>query len=216
MKAVENEIRYLPQTTYAMGSTSEFARLKNLAASVPVTTRKAARAAQGQAQGSAPLPQIPVSRNMRTHRGNGFSLVYPENWQSGAGDGGGITIAPKEGVVASSGGGTAIGAGVVIGFAQGSGDLRRDTEALVQQMAQSNQGLSAQGSSRSMRVDGQSALVVSMQSPSPVARETEIDTLVTVQRPQGLFYAVFITPGSLSRNMQSTFETMLRSIRFSQ
>jgi hypothetical protein len=39
--------------------------------------------------------------------------------------------------------------------------------------------------------------------------------MVTVPRPQGLFYLVFIAPQSEWSAVQTIFESMLKSIRFS-
>jgi hypothetical protein len=64
-------------------------------------------------------------------------------------------------------------------------------------------------------VNGQTALVTKLQSPSPFAGETEIDTLVTVERPEALFFVVMITPQRLAQTMQASFDAVLRSIRFS-
>jgi hypothetical protein len=41
-----------------------------------------------------------------------------------------------------------------------------------------------------------------------------VDALVTVPRPQGLFYLVFTAPGSEWRDVEPTFMEMLRSVRF--
>jgi hypothetical protein len=41
-----------------------------------------------------------------------------------------------------------------------------------------------------------------------------VDQLVTVARPQGLWYLVFISPQSEARDIQPVFDQMLRSVRF--
>jgi hypothetical protein len=51
-------------------------------------------------------------------------------------------------------------------------------------------------------------------SPSPYQGETEVDTLLTVARPKGLFYAIFIAPQSRMSQVEATFQSMLRSVRF--
>ncbi len=63
-------------------------------------------------------------------------------------------------------------------------------------------------------MNGQPALITTLQSRSPFAGETEIDTVVTVERPEGLFFVVLIAPQSIARNLQSAFDAMLRSVRF--
>jgi hypothetical protein len=41
-----------------------------------------------------------------------------------------------------------------------------------------------------------------------------VDVLVTVARPEGLFYMIFIAPQSLFDSVQGTFEDILRSVKF--
>ncbi len=212
VKAVEAEIRYLPQANYTNGDAAEFARMQRLAAAVPAPKAKQASAAQ---PGAAPaLPQIRASRTLREYRANSYRISYPDNWQATAVEKAqGVTLAPREGYV-QSGAGVSIGAGAFVGLGNRTGDLRRDTEDLIRQLSSGNADMRVQGSARSARLSGQQALVTTLQSRSPFAGETEIDTLVTVERPDGLFYIVLIAPQSMARNLQSTFNAMLNSIRF--
>jgi len=214
VKAVEQEIRYLPQANYSAGDTSQFARMRKLAAAVPTPAPKQAASA-GQAAGEAPaLPNIPVSRNLRQYRGNSYSISYPDNWQATASTGSqGVTLAPREGYV-QSGGNSAIGIGAVVDFAQATGDLARDTEALVRQLISENPQMRVRASPRNTRVNGQPGLVTTLEAPSPFAGETEIDTLVTVERPEGLFFVVVISPQSMMSSARNVFNAMLGSIRF--
>ena len=92
-------------------------------------------------------------------------------------------------------------------------DLRRDTEALVQQLAQGNSGARVQNQQQT-NVQGQQALVTTMTSRSVYQGETEVDTIVTVPRPEGLFYLVFIAPNSEWRDVEPMFQEMLRTVRF--
>jgi len=212
-QAIEEEIRYLPKREYTTGDAATFTRVQRRVAALPAPPPK-----QAQAGGAAvPVPQIRPSGRMREHRGNAYSLTYPDNWQVVSDQQArGVTIAPQEGVV-GSGSATAIGVGAVIGFhspAQRQSSLRAETEELVRQLAASNPGMKSTGS-RQIRVDGQPALQVNLQSQSPYSGETEIDTLVTVSRPEGLFYMILIAPRSLIGNFNSSFQSMIRSVRFS-
>ena len=58
-------------------------------------------------------------------------------------------------------------------------------------------------------------LVTTLASDSPYRGQAEIDVLLTIQRPQGLFYMICIAPEADFPNLQSTFDEMMRSIRFS-
>jgi len=128
----------------------------------------------------------------------------------------GATIAPKEGLV-QSGSGTALGAGMIVGIQPRSGaaDLRANTEDLIRQLVSSNPGMKAQAT-KETQVDGQPALLVTLQSQSPYANETEIDQLVTVERPEGLFHLILIAPQSALAGMQGAFDAIVRSIRFAK
>jgi len=206
VKAVEAEIRYLPGRTYTTGDPGEFAQMqKRVAALPPPPPRPRAQ----------PVPALSTSGTFREHRSTSYAISYPDNWQVMADkQAQGATIAPKEGLV-QSGSGTAIGAGLIIGFQARSGaaDLRGDTENLIRQLASSNPGMKAQAS-KETQVDGQPALLVTLHSESPYAGETEIDSLVTVERPEGLFHVILITPQSALAKMQGAFDSIIRSIRF--
>jgi Zn-dependent protease with chaperone function len=217
MKAVEQEIQYLPRASYTTGNASTFARMQKLAASIPAppaTQAGAAESAAGRGGGAPPAPQIPVSATLREYPPRPYVIAYPDNWQAMPSEKSrGVTLAPKEGYV-QTGGNTAIGAGVVVDFAKGTGDLVRDTNDLVKQLISQNAEMSVQASPRSVRVGGQPALITTLRSRSPFAGEIETDTLVTVERPEGLFFVVLIAPQSAARTLQGTFDTVLRSIRF--
>ena len=66
---------------------------------------------------------------------------------------------------------------------------------------------------RNIEVDGQPALLNTLNSKSPYGGG-EVDVLVTVARPQGLFYIVFIAPKGEFEKIQPKFEEVLRSVRF--
>ncbi|HWQ56868.1 MAG TPA: M48 family metalloprotease [Bryobacteraceae bacterium] len=214
MKAVEDEIRMMPARNYTTNS-GEFAQMRQRAGAIKVP-QTASRAQASGGSSSQSVPAISVSGRFRQHRGTSYTVSYPDNWQviSGQQQSGNVTIAPREGVVEASSG-AAIGVGAVIGLHPGQGDLRRDTDNLVQQLASTNAGMKAV-SSQSGRVDGQPAMLVTLNSQSPWAGETEVDTLVTVERPDGLFYMVLIAPRSAQSNVQGAFNNMIRSIRFAK
>ena len=123
----------------------------------------------------------------------------------------------REGVVQSQEGGVAIGFGAMINFTQpqsGKASLEQDTDQLIRQLLQSNPGMKINEKSRRTEVGGQNALMTTFLSPSPYQGETEVDTLLTVARPKGLFYAIFVAPQSRISQVEATFQSMVRSIRF--
>ena len=71
------------------------------------------------------------------------------------------------------------------------------------------------GPKRQITIEGTRGLVSSFSNSSSYQGHAEIDVLVTVYRPQGLFYMLFIAPQSEFTRLQETFDEMVRSIRFS-
>jgi hypothetical protein len=184
-----------------------------LAAGVPVPSPK--KAASVQTGSGSATPQIPVSQRLREYRTRAYVISYPENWQPSAdANSSELRLVPKEGYLRDADGNTSIGAGAVIDFAQNTGDLRRDTQDLVKQLAAGNAGMRVAEASKNVRVGGQAAMITVLQSKSPFAGETEIDSLITVSRPEGLFFVVLIAPQSAAKNLEDTFNAMIRSIRF--
>ena len=93
-------------------------------------------------------------------------------------------------------------------------ELQRDTDALIRQLEQSNTEMRTGREARSIQVAGERALLSTLYSRSPYRNQREVDVLVTVVRPQGLFYVVFIAPESQFNSVQGTFEKVVTSIRF--
>ncbi|HEV2690964.1 MAG TPA: M48 family metalloprotease [Bryobacteraceae bacterium] len=213
--AMHNELQYLPRRKYVTDETGQFEHIKDLVHHL---------AAPGQLRGSygddSHAPSAPTARpssRLLSYRGQSFSLDYPDNWQVfGDRQANTVTIAPREGLVQGSGGNVAVGYGLETSyyFPQASGvDLNRDTQALIRQLRQSNAGMHIARDARNIEVDGHPALLTTLYSTSPYRGEQEVDVLVTVSRPDGLFYLIFIAPQSEFDQIQRTFEDILRSVR---
>lgn len=211
MKAVQDEIRYLPQRQYNAAS-GQFDQMKRRAADL---LKSYSPAKTPQPQQLTPQSLRPSGR-FRQHRGQKLSIAYPDNWEtfSQSNNPSALTIAPRAGVLSNG-----VGYGVIVSVYNsqaGAADLRRDTRQLIREMQAANASMRAAGASRRLRVDNHDALVTTLYSQSPFAGgQREIDMLVTVARPEGLLYLVFIAPESEFRQVQATFEEMLRSVRFS-
>ncbi len=171
-----------------------------------------------QDQHAVQPPAVRPSSRFREYRSEGYTISYPENWQVFGGENSAaVTIAPRDAIFHGAGNATQIGYGVEISYYYPEGDridLKRDTEALASQLQQQNSGMSRE-SQREITVAGQRALLTTFNSRSPYQNEKEVDAMVTVPRPQGLFYLVFIAPQSEWSAVQPVFESMLKSIRFS-
>lgn len=210
VRAVEEEIRYMPQRSYSAG-TGNFDQMRSLVARGVSSDQGNRRA--GNDGGSERMPNIQTSSRFREYRSNDFSISYPENWRvMNSQNDGSLTIAPEEGV--SNNG---LGYGVVIGMFSsqgGRGNLNRDTQDLIRQLQSTNPSMRTGQGSRSSNVGGRRALLTTLSSQSPYAGQTEQDALVTVEHPEGIFYILFVAPQSDFRQLERVFENMLRSVRF--
>jgi Zn-dependent protease with chaperone function len=219
MKAIQDEIRYLPQQNYTAANNDEFRRMQAIVKALPAGQTKT-RASQLNSGGTPNANDTRPSGRFREYKGRAFSISYPDNWQVfGNQDAAAITIAPKSAVGQDENGQAQVGYGMMASFyfpqGRNSIDLVQDTNGLIQQLQQSNPGLEV-GAQRSRRVkiNGQDALVTTMSSQSPYRGETEHDTLVTIARPEGLLYLIFISPARDAQTLQGTFDNMVRSLRF--
>ena len=212
MKLVQEEIQTLPQRNYTMGDSGELRQIQSRLGSLPAQTGTRSRQAGVVGQGD-PRP----SGRFREYRSSAFAISHPDNWEV-FGDQGGVsaTIAPRSGLVQDQSGNVAVGYGVMVsGFTphRDGGNLASDTQDLLGQLRQSNPAMQVSGRQTRANLNGQQALVTTLSNQSPLGGR-EIDMLVTVERPQGLLYFVFIAPEQDWRQMQPVFEQMLRSVRF--
>lgn len=216
VEAMHQEIQYMPRRAYVLDETGRFNQVKDLVHHLPAPGQL--RGVYGDDGHAASPPSARPSGHLLTYRGQSYSLQYPDNWQVfGDQQANTVTIAPREGVVEGANGQTQIGYGLEASyyFPQDKGvDLDRDTQALVRQLKQSNSGMRTGRDARRIQVGDQAGLLSTLYADSPYQGEQEVDAVVTVARPEGLFYAIFIAPQSEFDHIQSTFENVLRSMRF--
>lgn len=214
--AVSEEVRYMPRRAYVEDETGKFRQVQDLVQhlSAPGEARATSRDDEHTPAVSGARP----SSRLMAYRGKSFSLTYPENWQIyGDKQANTVTIAARDGIVESANGQPQIGDGLQVSYyssPKSGADLNRDTQALVRQLKQSNAGMRTGRDSRSIQVGDQPALLTTLYAASPYRGEQEVDALVTVVRPEGLFYAIFIAPQSEFEQVQGIFEDVLRSVRF--
>ncbi len=214
MKAIQDEIRYMPKKEYTASANSNFREVQAIVKALPPAKPKTI------ANTLAPSADTAPSGQFKDFKGKSFSLSYPDNWEVfGDKNGSAVTIAPRSGLAQDAHGQVQIGYGLMASFYIPQGrdrvDLNQDTAGLLQQLRQSNPGLELEKQkAKLIKVSGQDALVTAMYSQSPYKGETEHDTLVTVARPDGLLYLILIAPAKDEQNMQGTFDNMIRSLRF--
>lgn len=207
-KAVQAEIRALPQRNYGF-STGEFEQAKAQLGSLPAPAKSNADRSAVQPPSSGP------SGEWQQFGGQTFTVSYPGNWQTfGGGDS--VTIAPREGIVQDNSGATSIGYGAILSYyvPARQTNLRQATDELIDRLRQQNPTMEIARSARSVRVGGAQGLITMMRSSSPYGG-AETDAVVTVARPEGLFYMVFIAPERQFGNLEGAFNQMIKSIKFS-
>jgi Zn-dependent protease with chaperone function len=212
MRAIEAEIRTFPQRNYGF-ETGQFQRVKQQTASLPPPAKKGDLRA-----GAAPPPQgAPSSGGWQELRGQSFSVSYPPGWQVyGDQQSSMATIAPRDGLVRASNGSTQVGYGAILSYfsPRGRSDLRSATSELVNHLRAGNPTMQAASrTQKRVRIAGSDGLVTMLESASPYGG-TETDALLTVARPEGLFYMVFIAPERNFGQLEGAFQQMINSIRF--
>jgi hypothetical protein len=203
-------------------STGDFASVKSrLAGMSPAYT--AEQIAQGQARSggngrvgtsgrtvrvSAPSGQY------RSHRPADFLRVsVPANWEPVGRDG--ATYVPDGGFFQGDNGATAFTHGVQFGVVQdGSGNLQRDTQQIVQGFARGNPQLRSNGNARRETVAGRQAIVTPLSNVSEVTGQREYVSLMTTQlRDGGVLYMIGVAPQSEAGTYDRVFRRVRQSVQ---
>jgi Zn-dependent protease with chaperone function len=218
VQAIEDELRQMPQRDYN-ANTGEFPHIKDVVARIPPPGQY-----KGDAPGSAssPAQTVPDARPAATltnFDSQSYSLQYPQNWTVfGDKNAGAVTIAPDSGLVRGQDGKTSVGYGMIASYYNAdnpSAGLAQDTAQLVRQLQSDNPDMHVTQPASHLQVGGEKALETVLSSHSPYPNEgAEIDRLVTISRPQGLFYIVFVTPQSEYKQAKPIYDNILRSINF--
>ena len=151
------------------------------------------------------LAKIPVSKAAgfrepsgayRQLKGRRFSFSYPDNWQPvGEHNTDSVIIGnPQDGY------------GIIARYFSpkpGRTDLRAATDDLLNHLR-----MPVSGSPRRVQADGNPALITQL------ANGEQTNRLLTVERPEGLFYVILIAPNSDFRGLDAVWEETLSSIRF--
>src|SRR5207247_3089832 len=136
--AVQTEVRALPQHQYD-AAVGDFAREKALVAKLP-QSRSQPRELRGAV--ATPSATSRPSGRFKQLRGREYALSYPDNWEVfGENNAATVTIAPREGIVQSSNGGSAVGYGVIVSYffpESKTSDLAQATDELIHHLHASN------------------------------------------------------------------------------
>jgi hypothetical protein len=212
IKAVEAEIKSIGHVPSQASEIGGFRNAKSIVAQLPAPRKSPSR-------GGVNAPTTTTSNGMKELRTQQFAMSYPGNWQAfGDQNGGTITIAPREGIVQNERGGATVGYGAMISYfsPEDREELSGATDDLIHHLHASNPRMRVSGGRQRITVDGSQGQLTQIENESPFQGSEERDILLTVARPEGLFYVIFIAPDRDLRQVQGTFDQMMRSIRFNR
>jgi peptidase M48-like protein len=156
----------------------------------------------------------PPATSYRVRNPTDFLRVsVPSNWdEQDAREG--VTYAPEGAFFRGDNGGTAFTHGVQIGVTQGSGNLQRDTQRLLNTFAQSNPNLRQQTALTRDSVGGRSGYTTILSNVSEVTGQRERIALSTTQLRDGnLLYVVGVAPQVESQTYDTTFRKVRQSVQ---
>lgn len=213
VKAIEKETQYLPKAQY-MAQEGNLQKMQGIIGGLPKLPPK--KPVQQQQAGQGGPPQVEFSRNSKVYQGQGYTISYPDDWQTFPDKNGpGVTITGRNGVAQLQNGQAAVLYGVITGYQaaqNGQVDLRRDLDTLIKNVIQGNAGMQVSGQPQSIMIDGRNGAVVQLTSPS-AAGGKEIDVLAAADVGSGLFYAVMVSPESEYQKMEPLFKEIVRTLR---
>jgi beta-barrel assembly-enhancing protease len=202
-----------PISSNAMNDTSDFRNIRQFVKSLPPAPKASEVLTKTTSTRQGGRPPRPSER-LRNYDGENISLNYPDNWKEVENDQG-LTLAPDGGIVDSG-----IAYGVTMSIftvrtdSRSSVGLAEATDQLMADLGNSNTGMRIAKDKGKIRIGGQTALSKILTNDSPNGgRET--DWLVTVLRPEGLLYFIFVAPEPEFADYERAFQQILNSISFS-
>jgi hypothetical protein len=211
---VQAEMATFPAGQQYGYETGDFNRSKTLVAQLPPPKPTQQQQEVAAAAPNPAAPQAPGGSAFVRMNGGNFSVERPQAWEAYGGQDS-ITIAPRQGLVQTRNGGVVIGYGAVISryeprYRQ---DLLNASWELVQQLQEANPNLKVTQAPQQRQIGGSPGLIAGLTGSSPYGG-AERNILLTVQRPDGLFYMVFVGPEQGFAQLQPAFERMAGSIQF--
>jgi Zn-dependent protease with chaperone function len=177
--------------------------------------------ARGQKTGGGNVPAAnrtvrvdPPSTSYRTRNPSDFLRVsVPANWgEMDAQDG--VTYAPDGAFFRGNNGATDFTHGVQIGTAQGTGNLQRDTQRLINAFAQSNPNLRQQTALQRDSVGGRNGYTAILSNVSAVTGQRERIAFSTTQLRDGsLLYVVGVAPQAEAQAYDPAFRRVRQSVQ---
>jgi len=229
MRAVMAEIDRLgPFPRNAQTDSAEFRSIKAYVHGLPVPKTGAATTGSTGSTGStggstgstgnsgtaAPSGPPPApSTKLQSFQNPIVQLQHPANWQASS-DGNNANFIPPNAVYPNG----AIAYGTLLSVFKPQNSNATHAQAndqLVADLQRSNANMKVYRRTESLRIgrDRVNALNTLLVNDSP-AGGREIDLLVTVLRPEGLVYFIFVVPEKDAGTYEGTFQNMLNSVRF--
>ena len=213
----------------AQKDSMEFQEIKRevMALPLPPKNKPGAKSTAPTSGGSSALPHAgslkvdPPSQNLIALKFAKASLAYPDNWKnfSKKND---LALVPVGGVVDTGNGQAAIACGMLASVARiegkppvGSDPATAYHKKVIEALEQSNEGMQLKEEPKEITVGGQRALSTYLRNESPIGG-LETDWLITVARPDGLYYFIFVAPDGHYDKFKGAFEAILDSVQFRQ
>jgi hypothetical protein len=155
----------------------------------------------------------PPSNKWQTQSPADFlQVAVPANWHRVEGKGG-ATYAPQ-GAVFESENGRAFTHGVQFGTTKGSGNLQRDTEALLGGFARTNPQLRQRTALANDSLSGRRALSTTLSNVSDVTGQEEVVALTTTSLPDGnLLFLIGVAPRAEASAYGNAFRRVKESVK---
>jgi hypothetical protein len=164
---------------------------------------------------NTPMPNgrvEPPSARYQNINAGVFSVNVPDNWKEIEGQNG-VWFAPA-GAYGSANGQTVFTHAVSLGVAQTqTRDPQQAADEFIKSLTQGG-GMRPRGGFERMDVDGRQGRLISFDGSNEATGRPELVHIVTTQMKNGeLFYMIAVSPTDEYKNYQTTFLTILRSIK---
>jgi hypothetical protein len=158
----------------------------------------------------------PPAGQFRTYQPGEFMRIsVPANWQQLGSSGQNVRYAPEGAVFQGEGGGSAFTHGVEVGVApNGTGNLQRDTEALIKDFADANPRLQRAGGYSRVKIGGRQGLATTLTNVSEVTGTSELVSVSTTQLSDGsVLFMIGVAPQQEAQTYGQTFNRVRSSIQ---
>jgi hypothetical protein len=147
-----------------------------------------------------------------------LEMRFPNNWKA-KGQGASFNIAPEDGMVYDTKGGQSVAYGIALDLFVASDTIGKKlslddaTGQLIQKLMRGNRNLHVSGPGEHIKLDGRDSVSTHLTNDSPAGGK-ETDWMVTTKQEDALLYFVFVAPDAAFPTYETTFKTILASVRW--